>query len=80
MNRLLLNLLLLLFCPVLVHADIVTDGSLGPTTSLTGPDFAITADLGQKQGGNLFHSFSQFSIQAGESATFTGPATVANYY
>jgi len=29
--------------------------------------------VGRQVGANLFHSFSQFNIQTGESATFTGP-------
>ena len=61
-----------------VYAEVITDGSLGTANTLIGPDFQITADLGQQRGGNLFHSFSQFSIAAGESATFTGPAEIAN--
>jgi filamentous hemagglutinin family protein len=59
-------------------AEIATDGTLGPATSLAGPNFSITADLGQQQGGNLFHSFSTFNINTGESATFSGPVTVNN--
>jgi filamentous hemagglutinin family protein len=34
--------------------------------------------VGQIRGPNLFHSFSQFSLSRGESATFTGPNTIAN--
>ncbi|MCB1920429.1 MAG: filamentous hemagglutinin N-terminal domain-containing protein [Candidatus Competibacteraceae bacterium] len=59
-------------------AQIVLDGTLGPTGALPGPDYAITADLGQQHGGNLFHSFGQFSIRQGESATFSGPSSVSN--
>ncbi len=54
------------------HAEIVTDGSLGPKTSLAGPDYEIRSNLGQHVGSNLFHSFGVFSINTGESATFTG--------
>lgn len=60
------------------YAEVVTDGTLGAAQSLLGPDFAVTADLGQQRGGNLFHSFSFFNIYTGESATFSGPATVTN--
>jgi filamentous hemagglutinin family protein len=59
-------------------AQIATDGSLGPGRTLTGPTITIGADLGRQVGGNLFHSFSRFGLAAGESATFTGPASVAN--
>ncbi len=48
--------------------------SNGVTTS----DHLITHDLGTRVGNNLFHSFSQFSIEAGKSATFTGPDSIAN--
>ena len=73
--------LLLLIVPLFIApagADIVTDGSLGAAGPLSGPDFQITADLGQQQGNNLFHSFSRFDIASGESATFSGPASIAN--
>lgn len=70
--------MLLLLLPVCANAEIATDGSLGSATSLTGPDFAITSDLGQQMGGNLFHSFQVFNINTGETATFSGPASVAN--
>lgn len=60
------------------HAQVTMDGTLGPATSLPGPDYAITPDLGQQLGGNLFYSFGQFSIYAGESATFSGPGSITN--
>lgn len=69
---------LLVATPVHVSAEVTTDGTLGVARSLSGPDFAITADLGQQRGGNLFHSFSFFNINTGESATFSGPNTVSN--
>ncbi len=59
-------------------AAVATDGSLGSQRSLTGPEYNITADLGRIRGGNLFHSFETFSLTAGESATFSGPAQVEN--
>jgi filamentous hemagglutinin family protein len=60
-------------------ADIVLDGTLGRRSGpLQGPDFKIGAELGQQHGGNLFHSFGQFGLQQGESATFSGPDTVNN--
>lgn len=58
------------------HALIVTDGIVGSATSLAGLNYAITADLGRHVGANLFHSFDQFQINVGESATFSGPDTV----
>jgi len=69
-----------LLAAVSVHtlAEVVTDGTLGVGRSLSGPDFAVTADLGQQRGGNLFHSFSFFNINSGESANFSGPNSVSN--
>ncbi|WP_419661970.1 filamentous hemagglutinin N-terminal domain-containing protein [Desulfosarcina variabilis] len=58
------------------YAEVSTDGSLGPAIDLTGPDYAVTSDLGQIHGSNLFHSFQEFSIQSGESATFSGPVGI----
>ena len=34
--------------------------------------------MGQIRGSNLFHSFAQFNVLTGESATFTGPNSIAN--
>ena len=61
-----------------VFGDVATDGSLGPAQVLSGPDFAITEQLGTIRGSNLFHSFSHFSLATGESATFSGSSTVEN--
>ena len=59
-------------------AQIATDGSVGPAQGLSGPAFAIGSALGTLSGNNLFHSFSTFNLATGESATFTGPSTLAN--
>src|SRR5262245_64353082 len=59
---------------------VVRDGTLGRAPAgvvASGPDnlgtadYLIRADLGEQHGGNLFHSFSRFSIGSGERATFT---------
>src|SRR3954452_7148176 len=60
------------------HAQIVTDGTLGPKVSLSGSTVDIGAQLGTQRGDNLFHSFEKFGIAAGQTATFTGPDTVKN--
>ena len=60
------------------QAQITTDGALGQSKSLSGPDYTISADLGKQNGGNLFHSFSEFNLSMGERATFTGPDSVDN--
>jgi len=60
-----------------LYAEVVTDGTVGPVTTLTG-DFMISDKLGMQLDGNLFHSFQDFNINTGESATFTGPGIVTN--
>ena len=64
--------------PGLAFAQVITDGSTGPGGALSGPDYQITEDLGTRAGDNLFHSFSDFSIGTGESATFSGPDEIEN--
>jgi filamentous hemagglutinin family protein len=59
-------------------AQITLDGSLGPPGPLQGPNYRIGAELGQIRGNNLFHSFGQFHVPTGGSATFSGPQTIAN--
>ncbi|HBV31496.1 MAG TPA: hypothetical protein DEB49_03510, partial [Verrucomicrobiales bacterium] len=54
------------------------DSSFGNAGALAGPNFQIPDTLGNTVGGNLFHSFSDFNIQTGESATFTGPDSINN--
>ena len=58
-------------------AGAALDGSMGTTGSFSG-NFTIPDNVGQTRGSNLFHSFSDFSINAGESATFTGPDAIDN--
>jgi filamentous hemagglutinin family protein len=57
---------------------ITVDGRLSPAQTLVGPNYSITANLGKQVGSNLFHSFGQFGLSTGESAAFSGPATVNN--
>ncbi len=61
----------LLSLPTVAAAEVVPDGSMGPTGPVTGPDYLIPDNLGTRSGANLFHSFSQLNIAAGESATFS---------
>lgn len=61
-----------------LQAQIALDGTIGPSGPLTGPNYQIGAELGKQVGGNLFHSFKDFSLNSGEAATFSGPATVQN--
>ncbi|MGA1795229.1 MAG: filamentous hemagglutinin N-terminal domain-containing protein [bacterium] len=59
-------------------AQITLDGTLGPHGPLEGPDYLISDAMGEQVGGNLFHSFGEFNVHTGESATFDGPGTVEN--
>jgi large exoprotein involved in heme utilization and adhesion len=64
-----------------VAAQVTTDGSVGSAVAgpvLPGIDdrgdpatYLIHDGLGEQVGGNLYHSFGEFSIQTGETATFT---------
>ncbi|MDY6950682.1 MAG: filamentous hemagglutinin N-terminal domain-containing protein [Thermodesulfobacteriota bacterium] len=71
---------LVLLCVPAVQAEVIVDGTVGSAgyQSLTGPDYAIGESLGERQGDNLFHSFEAFSLNAGESATFTGDPAIQN--
>ena len=61
-----------------LRAQVRTDGSLGPTTDLSGPNVIVPAELGTRRGGNLFHSFEQFDIPTQNAVTFTGPNDLSN--
>ncbi len=60
------------------HAEIITDGTLGSRMNLQAPNYDITQDLGKTVGPNLFHSFEQFDIYQGETATFLGSPKIQN--
>src|SRR3954454_8627790 len=57
---------------------ITVDGRLSPAQTLIGPNYAIGANLGRQVGSNLFHSFGAFGLNRNETATFSGPPSVAN--
>ncbi|MDD5214469.1 MAG: filamentous hemagglutinin N-terminal domain-containing protein [Methylococcales bacterium] len=69
--------LAVLLCPTVIHAEAITDGSVGAIKSLSG-NFEVPASLGTTSGTNLFHSFQTFNINSGESATFTGAGNITN--
>jgi filamentous hemagglutinin family protein len=66
------------FLPPASAQHIAVDGRFSPAQTLVGPNYSITANLGKQVGSNLFHSFGQFGLATGESAAFSGPATVNN--
>jgi filamentous hemagglutinin family protein len=73
------SVLIALFSSNLVAAQVVGDTTLpaGERSQVLGnPNFQI--DGGARRGGNLFHSFQQFSIPTGGSAFFNNAADVQN--
>ena len=75
-----LFILLSIFLPVSVHAEAIFDGTMNPETKgqkLSG-DFIVKQSDGSLVGDNLFHSFSHFSINSDESATFYSSNQIKN--
>ena len=70
--------IVVLFLPLLIKAEIITDGSVGVKTNVAGPDYVVTQELGTLAGKNLFHSFEAFNLNVGESATFSGDNSISN--
>ncbi|OQY58551.1 MAG: hypothetical protein B6245_11290 [Desulfobacteraceae bacterium 4572_88] len=52
------------------YAQVVLDGTMGTAGPVNGPKYEISTEYGQQAGANLFHSFSQFDINTGETANF----------
>ena len=60
-----------------------TGGAITTTGAVGAQTFTIPANLGQQRGANLFHSFTQFDVGAGDTAKFTDtglttPMTINN--
>ncbi|MFL5285289.1 MAG: filamentous hemagglutinin N-terminal domain-containing protein [Rhodopila sp.] len=75
-----LGLAMVLVLPIAdaLGQGITVDGRLSPAQTLMGPNYAIGAQLGRQVGSNLFHSFGAFGLNRSQTATFSGPGTVAN--
>lgn len=71
-----LSYFFLILFPLNSYATIAFDGSLGPAETLSGPHYIIDAHQGMQRDHNLFHSFSEFGLDSGESATFMGPNSI----
>jgi filamentous hemagglutinin family protein len=59
-------------------AQVVLDGKFGTSGAVAGPNYNITAAMGATRDNNLFHSFTQFDLKAGDIAAFSGPANIQN--
>ncbi|OUC11735.1 MAG: filamentous hemagglutinin [Alkalinema sp. CACIAM 70d] len=77
-NALLFAIGLLAVSTIPTLAQVVPDGSLSTTVTATGQNFTI--NNGNLVGGNLFHSFRQFSVPTSGSAFFNNALTVQNIF
>jgi filamentous hemagglutinin family protein len=71
------------FLPIrstLAAGGIVADGTVGPRQALGGTSVTIPQSTGSTVGKNLFHSFSEFNVNRGQTVTFTEnvPSTLDN--
>jgi filamentous hemagglutinin family protein len=75
------SLLSTLLCAQPIAAQVVPDATLpaGERSLVTG-NLNVQIDGGSRRGGNLFHSFSQFSVPTGGSAYFNNAADVRNIF
>ena len=59
-------------------AQVTPDGTTNTTVDVSGNDFTI--NQGDRAGGNLFHSFGEFSVSNGGSAFFNNAADIVNIF
>ena len=68
--------------PNVALAQIAPDDTLGNESSVVTPDVQVQGDLadliegGAERGGNLFHSFEDFNVLAGERVYFANPGGI----
>lgn len=58
------------------HAQITVDWANGAALPLENHTYALDAGLGRHAGGNLFHSFGEFSVESGNTVVFGGDSGV----
>jgi len=61
-------------------AQVVSDGSLSNPTNVITSAASYTVAGGSELGGNLFHSFSQFSVPTSRAVRFENAATIENIF
>src|SRR5262245_17955840 len=65
----------LLLCPSIGRTQTaITSSGLNTTVTPNGTTYDITG--GKQVGSNLFHSFGQFSVGAGDTANFSNPGAL----
>ncbi|MDJ0897857.1 MAG: filamentous hemagglutinin N-terminal domain-containing protein [Xenococcus sp. MO_188.B8] len=64
--------------PVSIQAQITPDSTTNTTVDVSGNDFTI--QQGDRAGGNLFHSFGEFSVPTDGSAFFNNAADIVNIF
>jgi len=62
----------------IVSAQIIPDETLPQNSQVTSNGKTLAIDGGTRVGGNLFHSFSEFSVPTGTEAFFNNPLNIQN--
>ena len=78
LRALILSLPLALSAIASVCAQILPDATLPNPSAVTLDESTLTIDGGTASGTNLFHSFSEFSVPVGATASFNNALTIEN--
>ena len=63
---------------IAANAQVTPDGTTNTKVDVSGNDFTI--NQGDRAGGNLFHSFGEFSVPTDGSAFFNNAADIINIF